>query len=362
MSHLFCLAVYFKKICYFVLYLIQSTNLHTRISKTSISSFTYSCLSNLLLIAFSALDTDVRSPEANGLLNNINFTFLFNLEVFCEFLSKIKNVSDYLQRKDSDILKSLTLVESLKQLFVSYRQDSEFEKLWTATLENALANNINPDDVNNKRSKKLPSKFNSTVIIQKITSLEEDRCVTKKSEFLAKLYYPIIDRITSELCRRFDDNASTLKGFSALNPSSNVFLNLEQLTPLALHYGCDIASVENELKLLPKTIERYEINNDVKIKTLSDLAILLQEFNLVFQEINKLCNITITVPSSSSSCERSFNGLKRIKNYLRTTMSQERLTDLGILYVEKHIVKSLDLDVVVNFFATKHNNRKIALF
>ncbi|KAI4471884.1 zinc finger mym-type protein [Holotrichia oblita] len=125
----------------------------------------------------------------------------------------IRNVSDYLQSKDSDILKSLALVESLKQVFISYRQDSEFEKLWTAVLEDASANNINLNDVNIKRSTKLPSKFNKCIIIQKITSLEEDRCVITKSEFQ------------------------------------------KQLTPLAIHYGCDIESVETELKLLPKTIE-----------------------------------------------------------------------------------------------------------
>ena len=32
-------------------------------------------------------------------------------------------------------------------------------------------------------------------------------------------------------------------------------------------------------------------------------------------------------------------------------MSQERLTDLGILFIEKNIVKSLNLDVVVNCLA-----------
>ena len=43
-------------------------------------------------------------------------------------------------------------------------------------------------------------------------------------------------------------------------------------------------------------------------------------------------------------------------------MTQERLTDLGILYIEKNIVKILNLDVVINYFATKHKNRKIAFF
>ena len=43
-------------------------------------------------------------------------------------------------------------------------------------------------------------------------------------------------------------------------------------------------------------------------------------------------------------------------------MSQERPTDLGILYIEKNIVKALNLDVVVNSFVPKHNNRKLWLF
>jgi len=164
------------------------------------------------------------------------------------------SVSDYLQSKNGDILKSLTLIESLQQLFVSYREDSEFEKMWNATLKNASANNISLDDVNSKRSKKLPSKFKNCILVQKINSLEEDRCVTEKSEFRTKLYYSIIDRITSELSRRFKENASVLKGFSTLNPASDIFLNVAEITPLAIHYGCDIDSIKNELKLLPKTM------------------------------------------------------------------------------------------------------------
>ena len=40
-------------------------------------------------------------------------------------------------------------------------------------------------------------------------------------------------------------------------------------------------------------------------------------------------------------------------------MSQEKLTNLGILYIEKNIAKALNLDVVVNSFATKHNKTKL---
>ena len=42
--------------------------------------------------------------------------------------------------------------------------------------------------------------------------------------------------------------------------------------------------------------------------------------------------IILTMPVSVASGERSFSKLKIIKNYLRSSMNQERLSDLAILY------------------------------
>jgi len=69
--------------------------------------------------------------------------------------------------------------------------------LRTATVENVLANNVNSVYVNIKRSTKLQFKFNNTIIIQKITPLEEDRCVSTKSEYLKLNYIPILLLIES---------------------------------------------------------------------------------------------------------------------------------------------------------------------
>ena len=39
----------------------------------------------------------------------------------------------------------------------------------------------------------------------------------------------------------------------------------------------------------------------------------------------------ITLPTGISSAEKSFSVLRRIKNYLRSTMEQERISDLALL-------------------------------
>ena len=50
----------------------------------------------------------------------------------------------------------------------------------------------------------------------------------------------------------------------------------------------------------------------------------------------QVCNITrlvIVMPSTNAASERSFSVMRRIKNYLRSTMTQARLNHLMILNI-----------------------------
>jgi hypothetical protein len=49
--------------------------------------------------------------------------------------------------------------------------------------------------------------------------------------------------------------------------------------------------------------------------------------------------ILFTIPITVASAERSFSKLKLLNNYLRSTMSQERLNGLASLYIEKKIIR-----------------------
>ncbi len=56
------------------------------------------------------------------------------------------------------------------------------------------------------------------------------------------------------------------------------------------------------------------------------------------------------LPVTLSSAERSFSKLKLIKNYLRSTMLQERLTGISILRIENKIAIKLNLEEVISNF------------
>ena len=52
--------------------------------------------------------------------------------------------------------------------------------------------------------------------------------------------------------------------------------------------------------------------------------------------------ILLTTPVTVASAERSFLKLKKIKLYLRSTMSQERLSGLAILLIVNEMLEELE--------------------
>ncbi|KAL9308268.1 putative HAT dimerization domain, ribonuclease H-like superfamily [Arabidopsis thaliana] len=67
--------------------------------------------------------------------------------------------------------------------------------------------------------------------------------------------------------------------------------------------------------------------------------------------------VLLTIPVSVASAERSFSKLKLIKSYLRSSMSQERLSDLAILSIERALVREVDFERLANDFVGKKGRR-----
>ena len=60
--------------------------------------------------------------------------------------------------------------------------------------------------------------------------------------------------------------------------------------------------------------------------------------------------IYLTMCISVTSCEISFSKLKLVKSYLRSTMSQIRITSLSILSIERDITNVMNFDTIINDF------------
>ena len=73
--------------------------------------------------------------------------------------------------------------------------------------------------------------------------------------------------------------------------------------------------------------------------------------------------LILVMPATNATSERAFSGLRRVKTYLRSTMSQRRLNHLMLLHVHKEKTDSLKdkLIEVANMFVEGSEHRKSIL-
>jgi len=73
-----------------------------------------------------------------------------------------------------------------------------------------------------------------------------------------------------------------------------------------------------------------------------------------FSVINILLNILVTLPAITASAERNFSSLRRIKTWMRTRISEDRLNGLALLHAHRDI--TINSEDVIDVFA-KSNRR-----
>ena len=100
---------------------------------------------------------------------------------------------------------------------------------------------------------------------------------------------------------------------------------------------------------LSETLQRLFLNSTICFTSYKD----------AFYEMYKVLQIACTIPVSSSEAERSFSCLKLIETHLRTTMAEQRLSDLAVLSIHKDRAK-MNLDAVVDKFVQKYPNCRIS--
>ena len=75
-------------------------------------------------------------------------------------------------------------------------------------------------------------------------------------------------------------------------------------------------------------------------------------------QVSKLVRLMIMMPATNAESEISFSAVRRIKTYLRSTMSQQRLNHLMLLHIHKSLTDDFNLVDVANDFIAGHDHRK----
>lgn len=174
------------------------------------------------------------------------------------------------------------------------------------------------------------------------------------------IYFEVLDFITTCVKDRFNQ-----PGYKVNQKLEVVLLHAESGKPYEskMKFLLDFYGSDLDAMLLPTHLEIYHNNfpADVDVTLLPVLDFFKNcsatVLDLIY-EVMKLVQLMLVMPATKASSERVFSGVRRIKTYLRTTMSQQRLNHLMLLHVQKSFTDQLSLVNVANDFITGRDHRQ----
>lgn len=285
----------------------------------------------------NSTESDAKSIQlAKGFLREMNdFEFTFLALVFNDIFSVTEILFDILQKKSLDINFCISNIHRCKDMLNNKRNDTFFNTMFEK------ANSVTDININTGT--------------RQFARLSHEEI---RGGFRA-LFYEIIDHILMEMGQRFQD-CEKLQFLCLADTSKFAQYNLcfpsAPFEHLLESYGGHIFTKNQRLKNELSLIFADESCKDL---SLQDLIKKMNENKDIFTEAYKMFCLILTIPSTSASAERSFSCLKRIKTYLRNTMSQQRLTSLANISIQSELLQEIKAttpfyeEVIDNFASLK---------
>lgn len=267
-----------------------------------------------------------------------------------KILSKINLASKILQSPGADIGKAVDLIQNTIENMGKIRDN--FNILIEEANCKALQWDVTPE-FSCKRTRKVKQFYDE---------LSQDQRLSQGNHyFKTQVLYRCIDTVVTQLKTRF-------VGLSEINDLFSCILQLTVISDDKISESTNKLADEfqdfNPAELATQ-IESFKFLFASELKSCNSIfdmtkLLIIENNNLItsFPDLLTAFYLFLTLPVTVASAERTFSKLKLIKNYLRSTMSQARLSGLAMISIENNRAKKFNLSLLVKTFAEDHSRKK----
>lgn len=311
----------------------------------------------LLSIIENENEKSLLKCEARGIMKKLcSLETSFMTVVWVSILERFDVVSNQLQSADMDVGTVVNLYNSLVGFLDEMKMGYEvFKNLGQKKVESLC--NLTENELSETEDKKRIKK-KKTFFDESDSDMEE----TDESDDLRRSFLLILNKLIEELNRRVSSYKDFSEPFTFLS-------NLKKLSPLEIQegssrlqqvYSSDLEDSAFVLECLHFKSYISDAKNENVSYSLPQLCKIIKGSSLesVYPNLNIALQIYLSTPASNCSAERSFSVLRRIKNYLRTSQTKDRLSHLGVLAIESDLTVKLDYEEIINLFANARARKK----
>ena len=284
------------------------------------------------------------TSTARGIIATMEkFCFVFALVVGEKVFSLTDILSKAMQRKTMSAVEDKRLAAVTLSSLKDQRCDSCFSSMWKELLEKVTEFDC--------EEPVLPRKRRAPRRLDEATTSHFD--LTPEGMY-CRLYFEVLDMITGEIQRRFESPSFTFyaKVESVLESAvTGLDISTEGVKEIVHHFKDDLIEPDllTELKMLKN------ISPDRSLFTYSAFKDKISHYRSIFPQTCKLFQLLLVMPATSATAEWSFLSLRHVKTYLRTTMKQNRLNHLMIIYIHKD--RKIDTEKAMDEFISLNSER-----
>ena len=181
-------------------------------------------------------------------------------------------------------------------------------------------------------------------------------------QFYRTVFFEALDLLVNGIKDRF--NQLGYKVYSSLEAllvkSSNGKKCDEELQFVKDFYKDDFNTEQLSMQLQFMSCNLPQLLQEDAFHDFSSMIGFLREFSgsqrSLIPEVCRFTSLILVMQATNTVSERSFSSLRRVKSYLRATMSQTRLNSLMVLHVHKTLTDSLSLIDIGNDFVKDSNH------
>jgi hypothetical protein len=275
----------------------------------------------------------------------------FSFELLYVVFSRSESLAKSLQSPKLSLSKADNMVKALSSVWKTIRSDSGFTTLWQDVQSSAVSLGIDPPAL--PRPRRIPRRVDHG----SSSPQHEDQCV---EDIYRRLYFTSVDAAISCLSSRFQNPSFQLA--HTIESTSIEVVNTGKVPPLQTiltHYGDDIDASRLMLHLEMLGDVCRSVKPPGQITDIAQVVQLFQEnegWSLMLEEVVNLLKLFLTLPVTSCTAERSFSCLRRLKTFLRSTLTQKRLNHIAVLHC--HREQTVNLKEICNNFIVRNDIRR----
>ncbi|XP_029341950.1 zinc finger MYM-type protein 1-like [Acyrthosiphon pisum] len=301
----------------------------------------------------------ISSSKASILLAAIcNSDFVISLLSTADILKLTLPVSRLLQTSSLDLANASSAIEGIKEIFQEKRTlcVGEFHKIFLEA--SSLAEEIGCEI-------KMPRRAKAQIHRNNYPATDAEQF------YLRSIYVPLLDTINLDITNRL--STDTLEAFDLRLLMPNIIVKLNDIdgwdrqrisvriiavakkfSPLfTVSENLMVDMLEGEISLWLHKWKQQPINE----RPCTALESYMQCDEDMFPTIRTLMQVLATLPVSVASAERSFSTLRRVKTWLRSRMTEDRLSALCLINVYNNLDVINEIDRIIDIFANSKNRR-----